>query len=452
MGNRSSKSEHDAGTAPSDAGTAPSDADTMSCDADETVPDHSVPGEPPLTDVFELTGSLTIPTDPVRKPPLDPAEYTPVVEVGDDAPDPYPEGYEIMGSSTVPTDPEGIASPEPSEYTSDAPAGPAGPMVDPYDAGAVKQARTKPGPEPTSFAVADVKGQRMKLVPGSVNAYTPVGTIYDIARHSSDASDVNKIPISVGEPAVALGSVPADSADACPAEPDPYDRHAPRHGLLCAKDKPCPWYDIAAKPALKDRDDVFEVRYGDHVAFFGRDDANAVAALLPLHPEQTQPSANKETLVRLRLNLALGAGTPPCDLVAMNDVARMFQDALEPAGDGASVAADELEACLQKWVLEPTRYGPFKDLAGAVDFMRLPVRDGRVVGVALKERYVSREAARAAARAAKTDAVTNVTSTNMQLRSEPKVEFARVSIWNEPPRATDDENDRYTKQLQIDCS
>ena len=44
---------------------------------------------------------------------------------------------------------------------------------------------------------------------------------------------------------------------------------------------------------------------------------DAVAALLPLHPEQAQPSANKETLVRLRLNLALGSGAPPCDLAAI---------------------------------------------------------------------------------------------------------------------------------------
>jgi hypothetical protein len=428
------------------------DAGTVPCDAGETVNDRSIRGEPPLTDdIFELTGALTIPTDPVGEAPLDPSEYTPVVDL-DGAPDPYPEGFEIMGSSTIPTDPEGFPILELPEFDPVGPAGPVGPKVDPYDAGAVMQARTKPGPEPRSFAVAVVKA---RLVPESVNAYTPVGTIYDIAADAPASDDVNKIPISVGEPAVALGGalggVP-DYESACPEEPDPYDKHAPRQGLLCRKDVPCRWYDIETKPALKDRDGVFEVRYGDHVAFFGREDADAVAALLPLHPEKAQPSANKETLVRLRLNLALGSGTPPCDLVAMNDVARMFQDALEPAGDDASVAADELEACLQKWVLEPTRYGPFNDLAGAVDFMRLPVRDGRVVGVALKDRYVSKAAAARAIHATKTGATTNVTSTSMQLRSEPKVEFARVSIWNEPPRATDDVNDIYMKPLQIDGS
>jgi hypothetical protein len=114
-------------------------------------------------------------------------------------------------------------------------------------------------------------------------------------------------------------------------------------------------------------------------------------------------------------------------------------DDLEHASESNPIPAADLEACLETWVLEPTRYAPFPDLQGAVEFMHLPVHKNRVVGMALKHRYDP--APEPLPRVVRSRAVaTNVTSTNHSFVSEPKIKFARVSIWNEPARPTQDEN------------
>lgn len=215
-------------------------------------------------------------------------------------------------------------------------------------------------------------------------------------------------------------------------EPEPYDKHAPRHGVLYADVVPARWSPYASDPTLVDRSDVHAVRCGDHVAHFDPEDAAKVDALFALQSVPEKPSDKKAALIRLRTTMAIAKGTPVSMVYQLEKVARMFHDALEHA-PGETVAAADLEACLEAWVLEPTRYAPFPDLSGAVAFMHLPVHDNEVVGMALKHRYDPGPVPLPAVVTSRA-----VATTNHMLVREPKVTFARVSVWNEPARPTHD--------------
>jgi hypothetical protein len=218
-------------------------------------------------------------------------------------------------------------------------------------------------------------------------------------------------------------------------EPEPYDEHAPVHGVLDMSHEPTRWSPYASELKLEDRSARHVVRCGDHVAFFDPADADVVDGLFALLSVPERPSEKKTALVRLRTALAVLKGTPVSEACRLDKVAKMFHDALEVAGDTESVAAADLEACLASWVIEPTRYAPFPDLAGAVAFMHLPVRDNRVVGMALRHRYdPDPEPLPSTA--------TRVTSTNLHIVPDPEIKFTRVSVWNEPSRATHDDNGR----------
>lgn len=414
--------------------------------------------------VFEVIGTLTIPTEQQEwTTPADSVlEYEPDVVVGEDAPEPYPKGFELTGCHVIPRDPEDATfCTELPVYTADPNPEDDAPVknVDPYDKHAVKQALTKEGPEPEAFAVAVPwprpkyhKGPRKVVTDPAkyLSDYTPVGTIYDADEGTpkvpSSCRIITNHPIDTPIDGVVDGAGKKPRSD--PVVPDPYDKHAPRQGVLYDSVLPSRWSDCSSEPKLKDRarSDVFEVRYGDNFAFFRNSDADKVKALMALHSESTQASVNRDTLIRLRLNLAMSGGASVKDLLAMQQVAGMFHNALEIADD--SIDSADLEACLEAWVLEPTRYAPFKDLGDAVDFMCLPVQNNRVLGMATKHRYAPALERSLLCPADRT--VTNVTSTNMQLRSEPKAEFKRVSIWNEPAKHVDD-NHRIPLEIDGSC-
>jgi hypothetical protein len=219
--------------------------------------------------------------------------------------------------------------------------------------------------------------------------------------------------------------------------PQPYDEHAPVHGVVDKSHEPTRWSPYASEPKLEERSAGHVVRCGDHVAYFDPADADIVDGLFALRSVPEKPSDKKTALIRLRTALALVKAAPVTVVHLLEKVTKMFHDALEVAPESESVAAADLEACLESWVLEPTRYAPFPDLAGAVAFMHLPVHDNRVVGMALRHRYVPDPEPLPVA-AATVAVATNVTSANHQLRAEPNVKFARVSIWNEPARPTHD--------------
>ena len=428
MGNRGSRPE-------SDDCNSEDDQDSVPPTPVHTEADHDVACDPE----FELTGSHLIPRDPDDATCTAGAEleYEPVVVIGDDAPDPYPEGYELTGDPNFPRDADdAIFEMELPEYTSEV-CGSEVPFkhVDPYDKDAVTQARTKAGPEPEAFAAA-VVSKRAPCVPITepatyVNNYTPVGVIFDASDCAVDTPPETPFRKKTRKD---------------PVVPDPYDKHAPRQGVLHDGVVPSRWSECCSAPKLKDlpKSDVFQVKYGDHFAFFKTSDAEKVQALLPLHPERAQPSANRDTLIRLRLNLAMSDGTDASDMYAMQKLAGLFHDALELAD--ASVDSADLEACVETWVLEPTRYAPFKDLREAVDFMCLPVEDCRVLGVATKHPYAP------AIEPCLGSAVTNVTSSSLQLRSEPVTELKRVSVWNEPAKHTAGARDKLRRPLEIDGS
>lgn len=335
-----------------------------------------------------------------------------------------------------------------------------------FDPHAVKQAPTKTGAEPDPFAAADVKREAKPVAQTDVE--TAAETVVQIAAETVaelevDAVALVKLDDDKIEESRALESVQPevptyaslrDSADAIETpvegehykalrkldkEPKPYDKHAPVQCVLNKSDDPLRWSLYASDPKLEDRVVGHEIRCGDHVAYFDPQDAAKVDGLWALQAVPEKSSDKKTALVRLRTTLAVSKGTPLSMVYELEKVARLFHDALEHASESDSIRAADLEACLESWVLEPTRYGPFPDLAGAVGFMYLPVRDNKVIGMALKHRYDP--APDPLPRVVRSRAVTtNVTSKNYSIVSEPKIKFARVSVWNEPARPTHDEN------------
>lgn len=399
-----------------------------------------------------------------------------------------PEDFEIVGSVDVPTDPpkRGAWTVTKEDYApilgktplqedtfelKDVPKTTAAPKS--FDPHAVKQAPTKTGVEPEPFTAADVESA----------AKTFAQTARSLAADDSAEPDAQTVaePVAkpVAEPAVklsddeiediisrALETVASekaeeptyaslrDSADSIetPVEgehykllskvgdmPKPYDKHAPVQGVIDKSHEPTRWTLYASDPKLEDRAVGHEIRCGDHVAYFDPEDAVIVDGLLALKSVPEKSSDKKTALVKLRTTLAVVKGTPLSMVYELEKVARMFHDALEHA-PGESIPAADLEACLESWVLEPTRYAPFPDLQGAVAFMHLPVHENRVVGMALKHRYDPAPEPLPAARHPTVPVTTNVTSTNHSFVSEPRIKFARVSVWNEPARPTHDEN------------
>lgn len=216
-----------------------------------------------------------------------------------------------------------------------------------------------------------------------------------------------------------------------PKEPRPHDRHAPTQGVLDDSVEPSLWMEFDSKRKLLDRAVYHQVRLGDHVAYFKREDIDKVDTLLSActGQELCKPSEKKAALIRLRMMLSLADGTPAESLPQLEQVARLFHDALEPAADTDFVEVADLEACLATWVPEPTRYAPFKDLTAAVEYMCLPVADNRVVGMALKHKY---EPMPESLRRKRTEhGSLELTPNSLQIRADPKVEYKRVSLWNE---------------------
>lgn len=339
-----------------------------------------------------------------------------------------------------------------------------------FDPHAVKQAPTKTGVEPEPFTAAGVETDAQ-----TVKEYAARSLVRPV---NLAAADVSAEPAA--EPAVklsddelediisrALETVASeaptyaalrDSADSLeprietPVEgehykllskvgdmPKPYDKHAPVQGVLHKSCEPMRWTLYASDPKLEDRAVGHEIRCGDHVAYFDPADAAKVDGLWALQAVPEKSSDKKTALIRLRTTLAVAKGTPLSMVYQLEKVARLFHNALEHAPATETIAAADLEACLESWVLEPTRYAPFPDLQGAVNFMHLPVHKNRVVGMAIKHRY-DPDPVPLPAVARSRAVTTNVTSTNYSIISEPKIKFARVSVWNEPARPTHDEN------------
>jgi hypothetical protein len=379
-----------------------------------------------------------------------------------------PEDFEIVGSSDVPTDEakRGEWTVTKEDYApilgktplqedtfelKDVPKATAAPKS--YDPHAVKQAPTKTGVEPEPFTVADVNK------PDAETGLPILQTGKTAAVAEPEAVPVEAVKLSDEEiediisRALESDAGVRDNADAIqtPVEgehykllskvgdmPKPYDKNAPVQGVIDKSHEPTRWSLYASDPKLEDRAVGHEIRCGDHVAYFDPADAANVDGLWALQAVPEKSSDKKTALIRLRTTLAVSKGTPLSMVYQLEKVARMFHDALEYA-PGETVPAPDLEACLESWVLEPTRYAPFPDLQGAVSFMHLPVHKNRVVGMALKHRYDPYPEPLPTVVTSRA-VVTNVTSTNYSIVSDPKIKFARVSIWNEPARPTHDEN------------
>jgi hypothetical protein len=307
-----------------------------------------------------------------------------------------------------------------------------------FDPHAVKQAPTETGVEPEPFTAAGV-AQTDNEHAADVSAEPeskPAVKLGDDSRalELRGIADSLEPPIetpSEGKRFEALAKIDK--------EPKPYDKHAPVQGVIHKSCEPMRWTPYAPDLKLDDRAVGHEIRCGDHVAYFDPEDAAKVDGLWALQAVPEKSSDKKTALIRLRTTLAVTKGTPLSMVYQLEKVARLFHDALEHAPGNESIPAADLEACLESWVLEPTRYAPFPDLRDAVEFMHLPVHKNRVVGMALKHRY-DPDPLPLPAVATSRAVVTNVTSTNHSIISDPKIKFARVSIWNEPARPTHDEN------------
>lgn len=350
-----------------------------------------------------------------------------------------------------------------------------------FDPHAVKQAPTETGVEPEPFTAAGVEtdaqtvkehAARSLVLPvnlaADVSAEPEVKTVAGAAVKLSDdeLEDIISRALESEAPTYAALRDSADSLEPrieTPVEgehykllakvgdmPKPYDKHAPVQGVLHKSCEPMRWTLYASDPKLEDRAVGHEIRCGDHVAYFDPADAAKVDGLWALQAVPEKSSDKKTALIRLRTTLAVAKGTPLSMVYQLEKVARLFHNALEHAPATETIATADLEACLESWVLEPTRYAPFPDLQGAVNFMHLPVHKNRVVGMAIKHRY-DPDPVPLPAVARSRAVTTNVTSTNHSIISEPKIKFTRVSVWNEPARPTHDEN-AVGKQFEVSGS
>lgn len=260
----------------------------------------------------------------------------------------------------------------------------------------------------------------------------PVEFDIDVTQEDDAIEAVTKDPKSHA----VTDDVTADVAavkDPAIDEPKPYDKYAPVHGVIDESHEPMRWYPYASDLKLEDLADRHEIRCGEHVAFFDPADASKVDELFTMIPVPEKSSDKKTALIRLRTTLEILKGIPPIIVYKLEKVTRMFHDVLESA-PGETVTAADLEACLGALAPEPTRYGPFPDLQGAVGFMHLPVLDNKIVGMAIKKRYYPDS---------ETPPPRRLMPGTKNSRV-PNIKFAHVSIWNKATKEMHDENDLHT--------
>jgi len=208
------------------------------------------------------------------------------------------------------------------------------------------------------------------------------------------------------------------------SDPEPYDRDE------------LTYERVDEVPTLADRplDTVYKVALGDAVAYFCDEDRECVIAILALTTQDASSlSLSKRVAQLIRLRVATEIVVRSADLTTvagLERVAEMFHTALEPDPDGV-VTSKELEDHLWTLMPPPDRYGPFADLAGAVEFMCLPVEDNCVRGFSLRVTAL-RETPLDELRAAGRPSSIGLVRLGADVRRLPRAPTIPVALWNAP--------------------